>query len=93
MSVDGNEKIIVDRGVLTVVKLNNPEKRNAISRSMWISLGTIFQNLNSDPAVRAIILTGEGNFCSGADISEFSELRTTSSSDYEGHSKSALAAI
>ena len=53
-----------------VIKLNRPERLNALTRPMLAQLGEIFQAAGEEPAVRAILLTGEGRaFCSGADAS------------------------
>lgn len=58
------------------VRLNRPEKRNALSLAMWRRLTAIFTGLARDGEARAVILTGSGgNFCAGADISEFAEVR------------------
>jgi enoyl-CoA hydratase/carnithine racemase len=66
----------VDGAGIAIVTLNRPEKRNAVSLAMWRELGHLFLELNARDDVRVIIMTGAGdNFCAGADISEFSEVR------------------
>jgi enoyl-CoA hydratase/carnithine racemase len=56
-------------GVATVV-ISNPAKRNAMTADMWRVLPELLGTLAADPAVRALVLTGEGGtFCAGADIS------------------------
>jgi len=63
-------------GVGTVT-FNNPAKHNAMSMDMWVALGEAVNALSADPEVRVIILAGAGGkaFVSGADISQFEELR------------------
>jgi enoyl-CoA hydratase/carnithine racemase len=62
----------------TVVCLNRPHMRNAMSLAMWQQLASVVTSLGRDRNVRSIILTGAGgSFCAGADISEFSALRAT----------------
>lgn len=58
--------------------LDRPEKRNALSRSMWESLWDQFDDLARDPAIRALVLQGAGDhaFCAGADMAELAELLT-----------------
>ena len=57
-----------DGGVLRLV-LDRPDKRNAIDDTMMAALNDAFAAANQDEAVRAILLTGEGDhFCGGADI-------------------------
>jgi enoyl-CoA hydratase/carnithine racemase len=61
---------------VAVVSLNRPEVRNAVTLSMWRELAGIFSNIANDDAVRAIVLTGAGaDFCVGADVSEFGQIR------------------
>jgi enoyl-CoA hydratase/carnithine racemase/carbon monoxide dehydrogenase subunit G len=63
---------------VAVVTLNRPSRRNAMSLAMWRDAAQIFNQLGQNPDVRAVILTGAGgNFCAGADISEFAEVRAT----------------
>ncbi|WP_432087109.1 enoyl-CoA hydratase/isomerase family protein [Streptomyces sp. bgisy095] len=63
----------VTDGVATVV-MANPAKRNAMSADMWRSLPGVLERLAADPAVRVLVLTGEGDtFCAGADISALRE--------------------
>lgn len=59
----------VTDSVATVV-IHHPDKRNAMTSAMWRSLPPLLDSLAADPAVRALVLTGEGGtFCAGADIS------------------------
>ncbi|MER5219632.1 enoyl-CoA hydratase/isomerase family protein [Streptomyces flaveus] len=59
----------VTDGVATVV-IHHPAKRNAMTAGMWAALPPLLDTLAADPAVRALVLTGEGGtFCAGADIS------------------------
>ncbi|MEW2303978.1 enoyl-CoA hydratase/isomerase family protein [Streptomyces sp. NPDC006655] len=59
----------VEEAVATVV-MRNATKRNAMTAAMWRALPPLLGELAADPAVRALVLTGEGTtFCAGADIS------------------------
>jgi enoyl-CoA hydratase/carnithine racemase/carbon monoxide dehydrogenase subunit G len=61
---------------IAVVTLNRPDNRNAMTYSMWSAVPAIFAALDRNPDVRAVILTGAGeDFCSGADIPEFENVR------------------
>lgn len=63
---------------VAMIRIDRPHKRNAMSLAMWRGLASFFADLDSDKSVRSIILTGaDGTFCAGADISEFSSLRST----------------
>ena len=51
------------------VTLNRPELRNAFDDALIASLTQTFLDLGSDPAVRVVILAGNGPaFCAGADL-------------------------
>ena len=64
------------RDSFAIIRLNRPEKFNALSREMILNLREIFTNLESQTDLRAIILTGAGDrsFCAGTDISELGGL-------------------
>ena len=71
-------KVYVERSdaVATVV-LDHRERRNAVSVSMWRELAEACASLRDDPELRCVVLRGAGEeaFVSGADISEFGEVR------------------
>jgi 2-(1,2-epoxy-1,2-dihydrophenyl)acetyl-CoA isomerase len=61
----------VEEGVVTI-RLNRPERRNALTSEMLGELHTAIVAAANDAALRAIVLTGEGpTFCSGQDLSIF----------------------
>jgi len=58
----------VDDGVATVT-LNRPEVLNALTFAVYAQLRDLFAALQTDEAVRAVVLTGAGDgFCSGGDV-------------------------
>jgi enoyl-CoA hydratase len=61
-------------GPLGVLTLNRPERLNALSRGLIADLTHLVGELEVNPHVRVIIVTGEGRaFCAGADIKERAE--------------------
>ena len=55
---------------VATLTFNRPEKKNAINQVMWRELLEAFDELEDDPSVRVLILTGAGDvFTSGADLS------------------------
>ncbi len=57
-----------DRGVAWL-RLNRPEVHNAIDAAMIAELTLMAGRLGRDPAVRVVVLTGEGpSFCAGGDL-------------------------
>jgi enoyl-CoA hydratase/carnithine racemase len=55
------------------ITISNPARRNAVSVTMMGALGETLCGLDADPAVRVLVVRGEGTlaFAAGADISEF----------------------
>jgi enoyl-CoA hydratase/carnithine racemase len=71
----GDIRVAVTDRIATVT-LDRAERRNAVTLAMWRELAEIFHRFGEDDAVRVMVLTGAGaNFCSGADIGEFAQLR------------------
>lgn len=63
--------VLVTRPVSGVVevRLNRPEKLNALDEDMYRALTRVFSEMQEDGDVRAVILSGEGRgFCSGSDV-------------------------
>jgi enoyl-CoA hydratase/carnithine racemase len=61
------------RGVLAVLRLARPEKRNALNDATVFGIETFFDHLPED--IRAVVLHGEGeHFSAGLDLSELSSL-------------------
>jgi enoyl-CoA hydratase/carnithine racemase len=60
-------------GSRCTITLNRPEKRNALTAEMLTQLGADLTRIASDPAVRVIVVRGEGlSFCAGLDLGELS---------------------
>ena len=77
-STTGNgERVTVtlDGGVADV-RLNRPEKRNALDPAMFEALVTTGIRLKTEPGLRAVVLSGEGpDFCAGLDFGSFQAMR------------------
>lgn len=57
-----------------VISINRPEKRNAIDAHTGKELLSTFQDFESNPKLKVMILRGEGgNFCAGADLDALSK--------------------
>jgi len=69
------ETLKVERkGPLMTVRLNRPQKLNAINRQMHLDLQALCRDLAEDFETRVVILAGEGRaFSSGADTSEWGQ--------------------
>ena len=68
---DGEEPhaLIERRGHVLIVTMNRPKARNALSGPMLALMKEAWDQVDSDPGIRACILTGAGGaFCAGADL-------------------------
>jgi enoyl-CoA hydratase len=64
-------------GAVATLRLHRPERMNAVIEEMYREIGTVLAAAASDPAIRAVVLTGcelrrDGSvrqaFCAGADL-------------------------
>ena len=71
------EILVERRGDVMWLTFNRPEARNAMTFVMYERMAEVAREVDADPAVRALVLTGAGGaFVSGTDISQFSGFRT-----------------
>jgi crotonobetainyl-CoA hydratase len=74
VTADDAIPVVVERhGAVSVLTLNRPAALNAVNTALAEALGHALEEAATDPAVRAILLTGSGRaFCAGADLKELS---------------------
>ncbi len=72
LSQENYQSILIekrDNGV-AIATLNRPERLNAVGGSMHYELTTLPHDVNADPDVKALVITGAGRaFCAGGDFS------------------------
>lgn len=96
--VSGTERVKtwLDGQVLHV-RFNNPEKHNALSVDMWEAVPPLLERAEKDDNVRMVVFSGEGtkSFISGADISQFGDMRAAKEAvkRYESMAEGALQGI
>ena len=77
----------IENGVADV-RLNRPEKMNALDQEMFRALVTTGKSLAEDGSVRAVVLSGEGRaFCSGLDFGGFAQMSQGGDGGGDGESK------
>jgi enoyl-CoA hydratase len=78
--MSGDIAITVEEGI-AVLRLRNPERRNAISAPMWRGIADFAGSAEARRDIRICILRGDGDqaFSSGADIVGFDEARSGAS--------------
>jgi enoyl-CoA hydratase len=59
-------------GSVATIRINRPDKLNALTLAMYDDLGRAFAEANADDGINALVLTGAGDraFCVGADLTE-----------------------
>lgn len=66
-------------GPLMSLTMNRPEKKNALTNAMYGALADGLQRAQDDPAIRCILIRGEGDcFTAGNDLSDFASISSGS---------------
>ncbi len=82
---------------VATIYFNRPEKKNAITLSMWKEFPTILSNLEKDENIKVVVIRGidDTAFSAGADIKEFITERSnhSNSMEYDQHITNAGDAI
>ncbi|PXW31843.1 UNVERIFIED_CONTAM: enoyl-CoA hydratase [Williamsia faeni] len=73
LATSDSSLILVERvGFLTIIRLNRPEKYNAITQDMYTLLRHALLSADRDADVRTVIITGVGKaFTAGNDLNDF----------------------
>ena len=81
-------------GIL-LVRLERPEKLNALTFDMFDQLVDLCRTVADDPTVRVVVITGSGRaFCAGLDLEAVASLLTMSALEFlRGQEKWAAASI
>lgn len=90
--------IVIERdGHVAVVRIDRPEKRNALDPPTIDALGQTFLDVEADDDVAVLVITGAGElaFCAGMDLASWSAGRQTLRGDaaarYEAFYRTGLA--
>jgi enoyl-CoA hydratase len=70
-----SDLVLTERvGAVLVATMNRPETRNALNPELIDELSAVLREADTDPAIRAIVLTGAGTvFCAGMDLKAFAK--------------------
>ncbi|MGG9961529.1 enoyl-CoA hydratase/isomerase family protein [Ferruginibacter sp. SUN106] len=65
----------IENGIY-IITINRPDKLNALNKQVFTDLNTAIDEVNSNPEIKSVIITGAGPkaFVAGADITEFGGL-------------------
>jgi enoyl-CoA hydratase/carnithine racemase len=63
---------VTDEGAVRVIRINRPEKKNALTLAMYADMTQALQEADQSDAVRCAMIAGTpGAFCAGNDITDF----------------------
>jgi enoyl-CoA hydratase/carnithine racemase len=66
--------IVSSEGFTRTITMRRPEKRNALTREMFLAMSEAIDSAQSDPAIRCLVLAGRsGVFSAGDDLTELLE--------------------
>jgi enoyl-CoA hydratase/carnithine racemase len=69
---------IEDTGPVRTVRMNRPDKKNALTASMYGAMADALENANGHAAIRCVVIAGAaGAFSAGNDLAEFLQAAST----------------
>jgi enoyl-CoA hydratase/carnithine racemase len=96
VSPTGRIEVWLDAATLHI-RFNNPARLNALSVDMWEAIPALLEQAARDDRVRLVVFSGAGDkaFVSGADISQFEDMRAAREAvaRYETIAEAALMGI
>jgi enoyl-CoA hydratase/carnithine racemase len=67
-----DEITVTDEGAIRTVRMNRPDKKNALTLAMYDAMAAALEQASSDEAIRCVLIAGApGAFCAGNDIGDF----------------------
>jgi enoyl-CoA hydratase/carnithine racemase len=64
--------LVTDDGPVRIVRINRPEKKNALTLAMYDAMAAAIEQAGGDDAIRCLLIAGApGTFCAGNDIGDF----------------------
>jgi enoyl-CoA hydratase/carnithine racemase len=63
---------VKDDGAVRIIRMNRPEKKNALTRPMYVEMARALREAGANDAIRCVLFAGSpGAFCAGSDIADF----------------------
>ncbi|HEX4408991.1 MAG TPA: crotonase/enoyl-CoA hydratase family protein [Xanthobacteraceae bacterium] len=67
-----DQVLVTDDGGVRVIRMNRPEKKNALTQPMYTAMTAALDEAGTNDAIRCIVIAGTpGAFCAGSDIGDF----------------------
>ncbi|MDP2303698.1 MAG: enoyl-CoA hydratase-related protein [Ignavibacteria bacterium] len=90
------ENILLEiKNHIAIVTINRPQKLNALNIQTIEELKSVFNEINNNTEIRAVVLTGSGEkaFVAGADISELNKLSPIEAKEFSLNGQSVFNSI
>ena len=69
---------VTDDGAIRIIRMNRPEKKNALTRAMYADMSRALREVDQSDAIRCVMFTGTaGVFSAGNDIADFLNVADT----------------
>jgi enoyl-CoA hydratase len=79
---------------IATIRLNRPEKANAMSATMWQEIRKAFDWVDTTPEARVAVLQGEGKlFCAGIDLQMMMGINADVRNDCDGRTREAMRRV
>ena len=66
---------VKDSGPIRTVRMNRPDKKNALTSSMYDAMAAAIESANNHPGIRCVVIAGgPGAFSTGNDLTEFAQI-------------------
>jgi len=70
--------LITDDGPIRTVRMNRPEKKNALTFAMYEAMAAAIEDAGTDADLRCLLIAGQpSGFCAGNDIGDFVQMAQT----------------
>jgi enoyl-CoA hydratase/carnithine racemase len=67
--------LVTDDGPIRTIRMNRPEKKNALTQAMYDAMADAIEDVGRLPALRCLIIAGAPDvFCAGNDIGDFVQM-------------------
>lgn len=86
--MDNDSILLTTGGPIGIISINNPQKKNAVTNRMLKEIDRVLQQMEGS-GTRVVVLTGAGDriFCSGFDVTTFSDVLSGFEEASEGEEK------
>ena len=90
-----NNLIFIQKKGIATIFINRPDKLNALNKETLTEISRAFDEIESDPGIKGVLITGSGEkaFVAGADILEISSLDSISGAEFSLEGQDAFNKI